>query len=357
MILVNRSSCISEHCNGAPRARFGAALVAVILLCATLPQAWAQSPNAITKPISIYVAGSAGGGLDLYARLLGRHMSAHIEGSPMVDVQDMPGAGGIRAANFLAVTAPKDGTALATFAGGPLTEPLIGARNPGYDMSEFQWIGTISRDVSVCISWNGSPFNTVQDVMKQEMTVGGSGAGSDTDTIPVVLDAVLGTKFKLVTGYPGTQEIFLAMENGEVHGRCGLTYSSLKSTKPDWLRDHKVNILLQIGLEKSLEMQDVPLAIDLIQKPEDKQLLKLVTIGTITGRPFAAPPGTPPGKVENLRRALAETVQDPAFLADAASIQAEISPILGPQIQEIITQAYATPKPVIERAKAMLSPK
>ena len=350
-----RSMRAAARCNGVPGAQLGLALAVLAMLGAA--PSLAQSPNAITKPISIYVAGSAGGGIDLYARLLGRHIGRHIEGNPVIDVQDMPGAGGIRAANFLAVTAPKDGTALATFAGGPLTEPLIGARNPGYDMSEFQWVGTISRDVSVCISWKGGPFNTVQDAMKQEMTVGGSGAGSDTDTIPVVLNAVLGTKFKLVTGYPGTQEIFLAMENGEVHGRCGLTYSSLKSTKPDWLRDHKVNILLQIGLEKSPEMQDVPLAIDLIQKPDDKQLLQLVTIGTVTGRPFAAPPGTPPGKVENLRRALAETVQDPAFLADAAAIQAEISPVLGPQIQDIIMQAYATPKPVIERAKALLNPK
>jgi tripartite-type tricarboxylate transporter receptor subunit TctC len=338
-----------------PGALLGLALAALGTLGAA--PSLAQTSDAITKPVSIYVAGSAGGGIDLYARLLGRHIGSHIDGNPVIDVQDMPGAGGIRAANFLAVTAPKDGTALATFAGGPLSEPLVGARNPGYDMSEFQWIGTISRDVSLCISWKGGPFDTIQDAMKQEMMVGGTGAGSDTDTIPVVLNAVLGTKFKVVTGYPGTQETFLAMENGEVNGRCGLTYSSLKSTKPDWLRDHKVNILLQIALEKSPELADVPLALDLIQKPEDKQLLQLVTIGTVTGRPFAAPPGTPPGKVENLRRALAETVQDPAFIADAASIQAEVSPMLGLQIQDIITRAYATPKPVIERAKALLYPK
>jgi tripartite-type tricarboxylate transporter receptor subunit TctC len=350
-----RSMRAAARSTAVPGAPFGLALAALVTLGAA--PSLAQTPDAITKPVSIYVAGSAGGGIDLYARLLGRHIGRHIEGNPAIDVQDMPGAGGIRAANFLAVTAPKDGTALATFAGGPLSEPLVGVRNPGYDMSEFQWIGTISRDVSLCISWKGGPFDTIQDAMKQEMMVGGTGAGSDTDSIPVVLNAVLGTKFKVVTGYPGTQETFLAMENGEVNGRCGLTYSSLKSTKPDWLRDHKVNILLQIALEKSPELADVPLALDLIQKPDDKKLLQLVTIGTVTGRPFAAPPGTPPGKVENLRRALAETVKDPAFIADAASIQAEVSPMLGPQIQDIITQAYATPKPIIERAKALLNPK
>lgn len=357
MIFVKRSIDVAANCNGVPRAQFGVALAALALLCAMLSQAHAQSPNAITKPINIYVAGSAGGGLDLYARLLGRHIGSHIEGNPVIDVQDMPGAGGIRAANFLAITAPKDGTAITTFAGGPLAEPLIGARNPGYDMSEFQWLGTVSHDVSLCIAWKGSPFNTIQDAMKREMTVAGTGAGSETDTFPVVLNAVLGTKFKLVTGYPGTQETFLAMENGEVDGRCGLTYSSLKSSKPGWIRDHKVNILLQIALEKSAELPNVPLAHDLIQNPDDEKLLELIMIGTVSGHPFAAPPGTPAGKVENLRRAFAETVKDPAFIADATAIQAEISPMLGPQIQDIIAKAYATPKSVIERAKALINPK
>jgi tripartite-type tricarboxylate transporter receptor subunit TctC len=355
MIQVKRSMRAAVRYHEAPRAPFGLALVILAMLGATPSQA--QSPDAITKPVSIYVAGSAGGGLDLYARLLGRHIGPHIEGHPVIDVQDMPGAGGIRAANFLAVTAPKDGTAITTFAGGPLAEPLIGARNPGYDMSEFQWIGTISHDVSLCISWKGGPFNTIQDVMQREMTVAGTGAGSETDTFPVVLNAVLGTKFKLVTGYPGTQETFLAMENGEVNGRCGLTYSSLKSTKPDWIRDHKINILLQIALEKSPELPDVPLAHDLIQKPDDEKLLGLIMIGTVSGHPFAAPPGTPAGKVENLRRAFAATVQDPAFLADAASLKAEVSPMLGQKVQDVVADAYATPKPIIERAKALINPK
>ena len=336
-------------------AEFGLASAALIVVGAMPSQA--QSVEPITKPISIYVAGSAGGGLDLYARLLSRHMSSHVVGKPLVTVQDMPGAGGIRAANFLAVSAPKDGTAMTTFAGGPLAEPLIGVRNPGYDMSKFRWIGTISHDVSVCISWKGSPFKTIQDAMKHEMTVAGTGAGSETDTFPAVLNDVLGTKFKLVTGYPGTQETFLAMENGEVNGRCGLTYSSLKSTKPDWIREHKINVLLQIGLEKNPELQDVPLALDLIQKPEDKQLLGLIMIGTATGHPFAVPPGTPEGKVENLRHAFAATMKDPAFLADAASLKAEVSPISGVQVQDIIAHAYATPKPVIERAKRLLKSK
>jgi tripartite-type tricarboxylate transporter receptor subunit TctC len=328
---------------------------AVLALVGSMPS-HAQSPNAITKPVSIYVAGTAGGGVDLYARLLGRYIGHHIEGNPVVDVQDMPGAGGIRAANFLAESAPKDGTAIATYPGGPLTEPLIGARNPGYDMSQFQWLGAISRDVSVCISWKAGPFKTIQDAMKQEMIVAGTGAGSETDTFPVVLNAVLGTKFRLITGYLGTKETFLAIENGEVNGRCGLTYSSLKTARPDWIRDDKINVLLQLALEKSTELPGVPLALDLIPKPDDKKLLELLMIGTVVGRPFAAPPGTPLGKVENLRRAFAETMQDPAFLAEAATMQAEISPTPGVQVQKIVADVYTTPKPIIDRAKALLNP-
>jgi tripartite-type tricarboxylate transporter receptor subunit TctC len=336
-------------------ARRSVAIAALTLLGAAA--AHAQSADAITKPINIYVAGTAGGGVDLYARLLGQHIGHHIDGTPSVDVQDMPGAGGIRAANFLAKEAPKDGTALATYPGGPLTEPLIGARNPGYDMSQFQWIGAISKDVSVCISWKAGPFQTIEDAMKQEMVVAGTGAGSETDTYPAVLNAALGTKFRLITGYLGTKETFLAIENGEVNGRCGLTYSSLKAAKPDWIRDNKVNVLLQIALQKSAELPDVPLAFDLITNPQDKQLLSLLMIGTVVGRPFAAPPGTPAGKVENLRRAFDATMKDPAFLADAAKIEADIDPTPGAQVQDIVAKVYATPQAVIDRAKALLAPK
>ena len=316
----------------------------------------ADAQEGLGKAVSIYVAGTAGGGIDLYARLLGRHLGRHIPGNPAVNVQDMPGAGGIRAANFLAETAPKDATALATFPGGPVLEPLIGARNPGYDMSQFQWIGAISRDVSLCMSWGESPFKTIDDVKAKEMVVAGTGAGSETDTFPVILNDVMKTKFRVVTGYLGSKETFMAIESGETHGRCGLTFSSLKASKPDWLQGKKINILMQIGLEKSPELPDVPLAADLIPKDEDKQLLNLLTAPTAIGRPFAAPPGSPPARVEMLRRAFDATMKDPQFLEDGRTMQAEISPTRGEDVQAIIGKLYATPKPVVERAKSLLLP-
>ncbi len=327
-------------------------LLAAILL-STTP---CVAQETITKPITLYVAGTAGGGIDLYARLLGRHIGRHIPGNPAVNVQDMPGAGGIRAANFLADSAPKDGTAITTFPGGPLIEPLIGARNPGYDMSRFNWIGAISRDVSLCISWGDSPFKTIEDARTREMVLAGTGAGSETDTYPLILNDTLGTKFRLVTGYLGTKETFMAIESGEVHGRCGLTLSSLEASKPDWLRDKKINVLLQLGFEKNPKAGAAPLVFDLLKNDEDKQLLSLFLAGTAIGRPFAAPPGTPPGKVDILRRAFDATMKDPEFLADGKVMQAEISPTSGEDTQALIARAYATPPAIVERARRLVTP-
>jgi hypothetical protein len=235
-------------------------LFRAILMCAVLPIAWTQPGNAqdtIERPVTIYVAGTAGGGIDLYARLVGRHIARHIPGNPVVTVQVMPGAGGIRAANYLAAQAPRDGTAMTTFAGGPILEPLIGARNPGYDMSRFTWIGAITKDIGLCIAWGATPFKTIDDVKKKQMVVAGTGAGSETDTWPVVLNDVLGTKFKLVSGYVGSQETILAIERGEADGRCVFSYSALKIAKPDWLRDKKINVLLLTALKASADFPGV----------------------------------------------------------------------------------------------------
>ena len=328
-------------------------ILAGALALAVAAPALAQQGETMPKTITIYVAGTAGGGIDLYARMLGRHIGKYIPGNPTINVQDMPGAGGIRAANFIADSAPKDGGVMGTFPGGPLAEPLIGARNPGYDMSQFQWIGAISRDVSLCISWKGTPFKSLDDARKQQMIVAGTGAGSETDSIPLILNDVLKTKFRVVTGYLGTKETFMAIESGEAHGRCGLTFSSLKASKPDWLRDDKINIMLQMGLEKSPELPNVPLASELLS-PEDKQVLELVTMGTAVGRPFAAPPGTPAARVQILRRAFDAALKDPALLEEGRLIQAEISPTPGEEVQKIIARLYATPKPVVDRAKKLL---
>jgi tripartite-type tricarboxylate transporter receptor subunit TctC len=315
-----------------------------------------SAQDTIDRPVIIYVAGTAGGGIDLYARLVSRHIGRHIPGKPTVTVQVMPGAGGIRAANFLAEQAPRDGTAIATFAGGPILEPLIGARNPGYDMSQFTWVGAITKDIGICLSWGTTPFKTIDDVKKQQMIVAGTGAGSETDTWPVVLNDVLGTKFKLVTGYLGTQETVLAIERGEAHGRCMFSHSALKIAKPDWLREKKINLLVLAALEKTAEFPDVPAVLDLVAKPEDRQLLELMVGPAAMARPFAAPPGVPAGRAALIRRAFDATMQDPEFRAEALRIQAELAPTAGEDVQKLVERLYATPRPVIERIKKLFAP-
>ena len=322
-------------------------LILLVLLLALAQPLHAQP--AIDKPVTIYVAGTAGGGIDLYARLLARHLGRHIAGQPNVTVQVMPGAGGIRAAAFLATQAPRDGTAMTTFAGGPVLEPLIGGRNPGYRMNEFTWIGAINQDVSLCLAWGGSPFKTIDDVRRREMVVAGTGAGSETDTWPVILNDVLGTRFKVVTGYLGSQETIMAIERGEAHGRCVFSLSALKTAKPDWLRDRKINLLLQIALQKSAELPDVPLLSDLLTNDGDRAMVALLAAPTAMARSFAAPPGLSADRGTLLRRAFDATMKDDAFLAEAGKMQADIAPTTGEEVQQIVGRMYDTPRPVVER--------
>jgi tripartite-type tricarboxylate transporter receptor subunit TctC len=341
------------QCDGVAALRWWVSAAAALVLSST--QA-GKAQDTIDRPVTIYVAGTAGGGIDLYARLVGRHIGRHIPGKPTVTVQLMPGAGGIRAANYLAEQAPRDGTVMTTFAGGPILEPLIGTRNPGYDMSSFTWIGAITKDIGLCISWGPTPFKTIDDVKKQQMIVAGTGAGSETDTWPIVLNDVLGTKFKLVTGYVGSQETILAIERGEAHGRCVFSLSALKIARPDWLRDRKINVLVLTALEKSAEFPGVPAVVDLVTKQEDRQLLEFMVGPSAMARPFVAPPGVSADKAALLRRAFDATMQDGEFRAEAARMQADLAPTTGEYVQKLVARIYATPRPVVERVKKLLAP-
>jgi tripartite-type tricarboxylate transporter receptor subunit TctC len=314
-----------------------------------------MAQDTVERPVSIYVAGTAGGGIDLYARVVGRHLGRHIPGRPNVTVQLMPGAGGIRAANFLAQQAPKDGTAITTFAGGPILEPLIGARDPGYNMSQFTFVGAVAKDFGLCMALGTTPFRTIEDAKKQQMIVAGTGAGSETDTWPIVLNELLGTKFRLVTGYVGSQETILAIERGEAHGRCVFSYSALKTAKPEWLSvKGAINVLVLTSLHRSPDFPGVPAVVELAKSPQDRQLLELMVGPTEMARPFVMPPGVPPARATLIRRAFDATMRDPEFLADAAKIHADVQPTTGEEVQELVAKLYATPRPVVERVKRFL---
>ncbi len=303
------------------------------------------------KTITIYIGYSPGGGYDTYARTIGRHIGRHIPGNPGTVAKNRPGAGSLKLANELYKTLPKDGTAIGTIGRGIPMEPLFGTKEAKFDPSKFNWLGSANNEVSVCVSWHKSPIKTLNDFLTKEMIVGGTGPGADTDTFPKVLNNVIGTKLKLVTGYPGGNNINLAIERGEVQGRCGWSWSSVKSTRANWLRDKKVNILLQMSTSKHPELPDVPFVMDLAKTEKDRKILELVFARQAWGRPFVAPPGVPADRVKALQAAFMATMKDPKFLEDAKKQKLEIAPISGAEIGRLMVALYASPKDLVEAAK------
>lgn len=307
------------------------------------------------KTITILVAGTAGGGIDIGARVMARHLGKHVPGHPNVVAQLMPGAGGIRMMDHMNKVAPKDGTVIGTVAPGPMIEPLIGKRNIGYRASDFTALAAMDKDVTLCLAWHASRFKTIQDVMKETMTVAGTGAGSSTDIYPMFLNAVLGTKFRVITGYLGSQETIIAIERGEVDGRCGWGFSSLMSTKPDWVRDKKVTYLLQLALERNPRI-DAPLGMDLAKDDATRQMMTLMFGPLALNKPFFGPPGMPAERAAELRKAVMAALNDPELRAEARkTFGGEIEPTSGERAQKLLADMYATPPEVVERLKAILA--
>jgi tripartite-type tricarboxylate transporter receptor subunit TctC len=307
------------------------------------------------KNVTIIVGYSAGGGYDLYARAIGRHLGKHIPGEPKVIVSNMPGAGSITAANYIYSVAPKDGTVFGTFSRGVPMEPLIGTANVRYEAQKFTWVGSASNEVSVCAVSPKAPVKTYEEALQKPFTLAGEGPGSDPDTYAKLFQNLLGAKLKLVSGYPGGNDMTLAIERGEVDGRCGWSWGSIKATRPDWLQgSQKISILLQLGIERSSELPDVPSAYEKAADQRQKDIVKLVVSRQIVARPFAAPPGLPDDRKEALRKAFDATMKDPEFLKEAKTMALEIAPVSGAEIEKLIAELYATPKEVIEQARVVM---
>jgi tripartite-type tricarboxylate transporter receptor subunit TctC len=301
------------------------------------------------KTVTIQVGFTAGGGYDLYARVLGRHMGRHIPGNPQVVVQNMPGAGSLKATQFVYSVAPKDGTVLASVSRGMATEPLL--NDAKFDATKLTWIGSVTSETSICATWHTSPVKTWDDMFKREFTLGGSAVGADPDTFALILRNVFGAKVKLVTGYPGGNDINLAMERGEVDGRCGWSWSSLKSQK-QWLP--QVNPLIQFALEKNADIPQVPFAIERAANEEQRQVLRLLVAGQYLGRPFFSTPDVPAGRKEALRAAFDATMKDAQFLAETTKLDLEVTPASGKAIDSFLAGLYATPKDVVRKAAAAI---
>lgn len=307
------------------------------------------------KNVTVIVGYTAGGGYDIYARALARHMGKHLPGNPNFVVQNLTGAGSLNAANNIYNVAPKDGTVFSTFGRGLAMEPLIGTARTQYDATKFTWLGSGANEISLCATWHTSPVKTWQDALKTNFTVGGEGAGSDPDTYAVFVRNVFGAKLKLVTGYPGSADMMIAIERGEVDGRCGWSWSSLKSTRPTWIPEKKLNYLIHMSEAKAPELPHIPTISD-FANDRQKQILRLVTSRQIMGRPFAAPPGVPADRAEALRRAFDATLKDPAFLVEAEKLKLEVNPVTGEDVTRLITDLYATPKDVVEEARVAIKP-
>jgi tripartite-type tricarboxylate transporter receptor subunit TctC len=310
----------------------------------------AQTASYEGKQLRMIIPSGAGGGYDTYARVLAAHLEKHLPGKPSIINQNMPGASGMIATNWAATdAAPRDGSVIVATYNALLLEPLFDNAAAKYDPRKFEWIGSIGKQQQICVTWHASPIKSIQQAKEREVVVSATGATGNSATMPKMLNAMLGTKFKVVTGYT-TAESRLAVERGEAEGVCGLSYSTLKASNPDWIINKRINVLVQTGATPQAGLEKVPLLIDLVPDAETKKVLEVLAAPEEMGRPFFMPTGTPKEYVEVMRKAFDATLKDPDFLADAERSRLEVDPLTGAQMEKMIRQAFETPKALIERA-------
>jgi tripartite-type tricarboxylate transporter receptor subunit TctC len=304
------------------------------------------------KKIRLVLSTGPGGGYATYARVLMKHMGKYIPGNPGFIKQHRQGAGGLVAANWLYNKAPKDGSVFAMIHRGAIsTLPIYGAKNILYKPTKFAWIGSMNASTSTCVSWKGQKVTTFAQALKEPLIVGGIAVGSDTDIFPRVFNNIFGTKFQLITGYSSGSSLNLAMERGEIQGRCGWSWSSIKATAGQWLKDGKLNILAQVSLAKHPELGDAPLVTSFAKTKEQRAVMELVLSPQAMGRPFLAPPGVPADRLAALQSAFDAAIKDKALLADAKKRKLEINPMSGKEVTALVKKIYAIPKDVVAMAK------
>jgi tripartite-type tricarboxylate transporter receptor subunit TctC len=330
--------------------------IALLAMLAVAPAGAQNLADAFRgKTVNLYIGFSAGGAYDLYARTLARHIGKHIPGHPTVVPQNMAGAGSLRVANYIYSVAPKDGTAFATMGRGAAFGPLFGQPGGSFDAQKLTWLGSANDEVSICASWHTSGIRTFEDLLGKELIIGATGPSDETATVPKAVNAVLGTRMRVITGYPGAAEMNIAMERGETTGRCGLSWSSAKANLGHWLSEKKINLLLQVSYAKHADLPDVPLVMELATTDEQKQLLQIFAARQVMGRPFFAPPDMPKERADMLRTAFMAVLRDPDFLAEAERAKLEIVAVPGERVEQIVREIYGLPPAVIEKAKAFVN--
>jgi len=339
-------------------------LAAVLAAALALPagEVSAQADFFVGKQMSLLIGTTAGGGYDAYGRLLARHISRHIPGNPAVVAKNMPGAGGLTAANYLYNRGPKDGTEILIVQNGLPFERLFQTLSPEgknalFDATKFGWIGSATQTVFVTVTWHASGVRTLQDAMAKETILGASTPSADSYILAMLSNNLLGTRFKVVHGYAGATEVSLAVENGEVQGEAGKDWTTLTATKPQWIRDKLIHILVQMGMNAHPDLKGVPMAIELAKSPDDRQIMEVVFAKYGMARPFFTAPGVPSERLALLRRAFDATMSDPVVIAEATKLGMEVSPVRGEAVEALVTKMMATPDSLAARARDVLKPR
>jgi tripartite-type tricarboxylate transporter receptor subunit TctC len=323
-----------------------------LAFCST--SALAQSDFYRGKTVNLVVSASAGGGYDIMGRTIAKYLGKHIPGNPRVIVSNMPGAGGLTAMNYLYRNAPKDGSFIGGVQNNLPFEPLLGTKEAIYDPTKFNWLGSPSVEVGLVVVWRTVPVDSIADLKSREITVGSSGANSTPSFYARLINETLGTKMKIVVGYPGQNEVYFAMERGEVDGFPSLFYNTLNATRPNWRAEKNIKLLLQYGLEKEPALANVPSLLDLVTNPEDRLLLQAGLAEITLGRPYLMPPNVPADRVAIMRKALEDAFKDPGFMADANRMALGVNlPRTGAQIQKMLDDAYRTPPNVVARLRKL----
>jgi len=329
-------------------AKLASFALASSLLAGALPAA-AQTPNPFNgKPLTMIIGFGPGGGYDSWGRILGRHIGKHVPGNPTVVPQNMPGAGSFQAASHLFNIAPKDGTVMGIIARDAPLGPITGAEGARFDPVRLSWIGTPTTETNVCITTSKSGVKTAQDLTEKTLIVGDTGAGTGTRSYPKALNEILSMKFKLISGFPSSSDVFLAMERGEVDGICE-SLDSVIGKRPNWIKDKVVTILFQGGAEPNPDLKDIPFVLDLATTEQQKAELRFLYAGQGIGRPFVAQPDLPADRLKMLRDAFNATMKDPEFIEEVKKQKLDLEPEDGPHLEALIKQIYSTPKPIVDK--------
>jgi tripartite-type tricarboxylate transporter receptor subunit TctC len=330
-------------------------------LCAALMAA-APSVRAQTveefyrgKTVKFVVGSNTGGSYDTYSRLLAQFMGRHIPGNPTLIVENLPGASGTKSAQYIGEIAPKDGSIIGMFNQSMPQRQMFEPDQVHFDLAKFSWIGAMNTSTTVFITWHSSGVKTLEDARKKEVVMGALSATGGNSVYPLLINAFLGTKFKVVLGYQGGNTIQLAMERGEVDGRAAVVWSGLKAGWPHWLAEKKIYVLLQTGLAKEKDLPEVPLLLDLAKNPEEKAIFRFVSSDSAMGFPVTAPPGIPADRLAALQKAFLDTMKDPEFLKLATERKLEIEPSTGDEVKKVVQDLISTPKETIAKIKQGLA--